>query len=176
MFTITKVDVDDLKVWRQCNRPGGTGGVGAYRDAWLSQAKTVAVASSPVNDPLNAVHRGGVVGTYKASWRVSHDAAPVWVAAGRLSNTADHAIIVEKGRSESRKPQLFSWTKWGGKIKWVGIDPSKARYAAGFPVSGKMSTKARAGSHVAEFSVEYAAKQPSPFAVARANNPYVPMM
>lgn len=166
----TRVVVRPRDVYHQMNREGGTGGAAAYRDALLSDAKLYAVMWSPVNDPLNAKHRGGAVGTYKASWKAQRDRAPMHLSRGRLRNTANHAIFVELGRSASKKPQRFSWTKWKGQIRWVGI--SKGAYLLGTKVSGYKGTRSRPGRHIAERAVTASLRSSVPVMAARLNSPY----
>jgi hypothetical protein len=164
-----RVTIDSRKVWRQCNRPGGTGGVGKFRDEFCATVKMIGIADSPVNNKLNAKHRGGVVGTYKRSWKVSRPASPLYIAAGRIENTAHHASIVEFGRSASFKYQRFSWTRWKGRIRWVGTTKK-----------GKVSpwgkkTKSRDGQHIMWNATQDAWRARAMIAaVARSSGPYVP--
>jgi hypothetical protein len=154
-FNIKKISIDPRKVWHQMNDVRGTGGGAAYRDALLGRALEIAVAASPVNDPANAVHRDGVVGTFKMSWVIDRSGGGQ-DSEGELINTAPHAVFVEEGRSASRKKQGFSWTEWGGQIRRV------------------KHTHARRGYHIAEGALSAAAKDPSIAALARRNNPYIP--
>jgi hypothetical protein len=74
--------------------------------AVLRRARTIA----PVNDRRNAVHRGLVTGTYKASiyakTRVGSNQRQTRFEAGAR---ASHATIVEFGRPAVRARQVFSW-------------------------------------------------------------------
>jgi hypothetical protein len=176
VFTVLRVEVDDNAVWKQLNGAGGTGGVAGYRDALLLHAQSIAVAWSPVNDPLNAKHRGGVVGTFQASWRVSRSRPAPWISAGRLRNVAGHAIYVERGRSASSKKQRFSWTRWGGRIRWAGdFGKYRAPFFLGTEISGMKGTRSRPPSPQAMPALSAALKSAAPIAVARANRPYRPM-
>lgn len=121
------------------NTPGGC--VRDFVDDLVEEARNYAVAASPKNKVANAMHRGGVVGTYKASWRTDRRGSNGSNVQGRLSNDADHAIIVEEGRSAAFKWQKFSWTKWGGGIQSV------------------RSTKARRGRHIAAKAIEKASRR-----------------
>lgn len=85
-------------------------------EKWLIETDYIAKATAPVNDPLNAMHRGGVVGIYKAGFRSRHTRTRTSIGFV-YRNVANHAIFVEKGRRASARPQVFSWTRKGGKIR-----------------------------------------------------------
>jgi hypothetical protein len=106
------------------------------RDAWMFDSFGAAFATAPVNDPLNAVHRGGVVGTYQASFRARR-LSNLGSEGFKLSNVSDHAAVVEFGRRPSTKPQTFSWTRTGGQIR---------RYKR---------TSGRDGEHIMADAVQY---------------------
>ena len=108
-----------------------------WREQALAVARTTALALAPVNNVLNAKHRGGVVGTYKASIRVERTGNQ-YGRGFRLGAYAPHAAIVENGRSASRKDQYFSWTAAGGIARWYD------------------STGARDGDHVIERAADAA--------------------
>jgi hypothetical protein len=101
-----KVHITDAQIIRALNTPGGA--VFEWSKERADQVRDTAVRNSPVNDPLDAVHRGGVVGVFKASWatiprRHGHQVGFV------VLNAADHAPYVEFGRTASTKRQRFSW-------------------------------------------------------------------
>lgn len=169
MFTLTtkNTKINSRALWRQLAMPGGTGGLGAYRDAFCTSTMTTAVTRSPVNKRLNALHRGGVVGTYVGAWDWSRsNKRGAWIVGGQVINTAPHAQVVELGRSSSREPQRFSWSKYPGKIRWyVGRKGSLLE-----------KTSARPGKHVLEGAAGTTAlDHASICARARANSPYSPL-
>ena len=114
-----RVVVSDELIIKALNVPGQP--VSNWRDRTGEMIISEAQANSPINDPLDAEHRGGIVGTYAASWYWDRYGNQHVVGA-RVGNVADHAIYVEYGRSASRKYQRFSWTGWGGEIRAVGGD------------------------------------------------------
>jgi len=113
-----KVHISDRAIISALNTPGGA--VFRWRDEIGQEIKRVAISLSPVNDELNAQHRGGVVGTYKKGWGWDRRGSRGHHVIARVTNSAAHAQYVEYGRSASRKMQIFSWTEWGGEIKRVG--------------------------------------------------------
>lgn len=113
-----RVDVRDALVISALNTPGG--GVYDWRNETEAKLLGALFADSPINDPLDAVHRGGVVGTYKRSW-VTRRQGNGHRIGFQAENFADHAIYVEYGRSASTKIQVFSWTGWHGDIRAVGF-------------------------------------------------------
>lgn len=126
------VRITDRLIINACNTPGGP--VYEWRDMVTARIREDAIVNSPINDPMNAQHRAEVVGTFQRSWapwdrRGSHGHNNI----GRVMNTADHAQIVEYGRSASRKMQIFSWTAWGPGIYRVG-GPRRIK-PKGFPGS-----------------------------------------
>jgi hypothetical protein len=112
-----RVDIKDALIISALNRPGG--GVNDWRNGTEEQLLARCYATSPVNDRLDAVHRGGVVGVYKASW-VTRRQGNGHRVGFQIENFSDHAIYVEEGRGPSHKFQTFSWTRWGGEIRSVG--------------------------------------------------------
>lgn len=120
-----KVLIRSTDVIRALNTPGGA--VREFVDEVSLDTLRYAEAASPVNDPLNAMHRGGVVGTYLAGWRFDRRGSRGHFVLGRVLNIAKHADIVEFGRGPAYTPivskeeggQRFSWTVWGGVIRTV---------------------------------------------------------
>jgi len=167
MASGVKVRIDDKAIISALNTPGG--GVYEWRDQIGQEVRSNAEGMAPINDPMNAEHRGGEVGTYKASFDFDRRGSSGHHVVARVLNTADHAIYVERGRSASWKMQIFSWTEWDGAIQRVGgpgklpdmIQISRRRFR---PLSrgeraynariGKMPkrvgdhTNARAGQHI----------------------------
>jgi len=127
-----KVSISDAAVIQALNTPGGA--VYEWRNDIERDILQRAFNTSPVNDPLNAVHRGGVVGVFKVSWVGDHIGSNGHIVRARIENFADHAIYVEEGRGASQKFQEFSWTQWNGEIRTVGRD--------------RLGTRAREGQHI----------------------------
>lgn len=132
------VHIDDRLIISALNTPGG--GVFEWRDNTARKIIDVAIAASPINNPLNAVHRGGVVGTFKASWGFDRRGSNGHRVQATIYNGADHAEFVEFGRSPSSEYQRFSWTVWGGEIRSVGGRGTRGRVGDG--------TAGRDGKHV----------------------------
>lgn len=88
-----------------------------WREQAMAVAKKTAQTLAPVNNPLNAKHRGGTVGTYLASIYVERTGNQ-YGRGFRLGARAPHAAIVENGRSASTKDQYFSWSAAGGVARW----------------------------------------------------------
>lgn len=112
------VKISDRAIISALNTPGGD--IYRWRDEVTREVWATAIATAPINNPLNAVHRGGVVGQYKAGFDWDRRGSSGHHTVGRVTNSVDYAIYVELGRSESRKLQIFSWTAWGGDIRRVG--------------------------------------------------------
>jgi hypothetical protein len=132
MATISavKVIIREADVITALNTKGGA--VREWVDEVGIDTLRNAEASAPVNNPLNARHRGGVTGTYAASFRYDRRGSRGHRVIGRVTNNADHAIYVEEGRGAAVTPfqgisntgrpiggQRFSWTVWGGAIRKV---------------------------------------------------------
>lgn len=137
-----RVDITDARIIAACNTPGGP--VYEWRNKKEDLVLSNAYKLSPVNRRLNAKHRGGVTGTFRASW-VSLRTGNQHHLGFNVENFADHAIFVEFGRSESTKRQTFSWIKWHGDIRTVG--GAGFEEAAGSATAGT-GTSARDGQHV----------------------------
>ena len=111
------VKITDRAVIRAVSTPGGPGF--EFMDTLADQIEDGAFRRSPVNNPANAMHRGGVTGTYKASWSWDRRGTGFHGIARRVLNSSGHASVVEYGRSMSQKFQVFSWTAWGGQIRYI---------------------------------------------------------
>ena len=112
-----KVHVTDRAIITALNTPGGA--VHSWRDEVTPRVMAHAIAHAPINDPLNAVHRGMVVGDYAAGFGWDRRGSSGHHVIGRVTNSAEHAIYVELGRRSSSKRQRFSWTEWDGDIRTV---------------------------------------------------------
>lgn len=100
------VKVTDRAIISALNTPGGA--VYEWRDEVGREVKRFAEAIAPVNNPGNAEHRGGEVGTYQRSFGFDRRGSSGHHVIARVTNDADHAIYVEYGRSSSTKLQIFS--------------------------------------------------------------------
>lgn len=147
------VHITDRTVITALNTPGGA--VYEWRDRVMNDIEDRAWARSPVNNPLNARHRGGVVGTYKRGWRVSRAGSNGHRVRMTISNVADHAVYVELGRSASGKYQVFAWTRWGGRTQWVGANTEFNRQRAGGLRRGGRRTAARPGKNILRNATNY---------------------
>jgi len=115
MATDVIVSISDKAIISALNTPGG--GVFEWRDKVALRVKARAETLAPVNDPLNALHRGAVVGVYRSKFRWDRIGSNQHRVRARIENTAPHAGVVEFGREGSIKFQQFSWTEWGGDIR-----------------------------------------------------------
>lgn len=144
MPTDVQVHISDATVISALNTPGGA--VYQWRNEIEDSILRRAYATSPVNNVLNAMHRGGVVGVFQASWVSTHVGSNGHRVRVTVENFADHAVYVEEGRSGSNKYQRFSWTKWNGTIRSVGGRENPAG-------SG---TRPRPGRHILKYAVNAA--------------------
>lgn len=132
MVATTKVVIRSSDIIRALNTPGGA--VREFVDEVSLDTLRYAEADSPINNPLNAQHRGGVTGTYFAGWRFDRRGSRGHRVLGRVFNIAEHAAIVEFGRGPAVTPviskteggQRFSWSVWGGSIRRVGYTGPRA--------------------------------------------------
>jgi hypothetical protein len=114
---MARVNINTATVWQGLHSRRGC--VREWVDDLAETTKRNAERAAPVNDPLNAVHRGGVVGTYKRSFGISGAGSNQHSTKRTVYNSAPHARIVEFGRRPTRKWQTFSWTFWKGDIRTV---------------------------------------------------------
>lgn len=158
----TRVTVTDRAIISALNTPGGA--VYRWRDEVGRETKRIAEGIAPINNPMNAEHRGGTVGTYQASFGFDRRGSSGHHVVARVTNDSDHADIVEFGRSSSSKMQVFSWAEFGGATVRVGGPGSISSFLQGKrtvsrrqaleafignlpPKIGK-STQAREGYHI----------------------------
>jgi len=78
------------------------------------RTKMRAISRSPRNNPLNATHRGGKVGTYQQSFKTSGKGSNGHWVQRTIWNTAPHAWVVEEGRADTRFGQRFYAKAWPG--------------------------------------------------------------
>jgi hypothetical protein len=102
-----KVTVTNRAIISALNTPGGA--IHDWRDMIGNEIENTAFANSPVNDPLNAMHRDGITGVYKAGWDWDRRGSSGHHVVARVTNAAPHAVFVEWGRTSSGKMQIFSW-------------------------------------------------------------------
>jgi hypothetical protein len=115
MASDVRVTINDFAIIQALNTPGGA--VYEWRDDIAQEIARDAREKSPVNPALNAVHRGGLRGTYKAGWAWTPLGSNQHLVRAYIYNESDHAYYVEFGRGKSGSPERFSWVKWGGKVK-----------------------------------------------------------
>lgn len=108
MAAEVEVHITDRAIISALNTPGGD--VFKWRDDVAVDTVRIAIGMSPVNDVLDALHRGGVVGTYKASWGFDRVGSNGHRVQATIYNGADHADIVEFGRRRSWRSETFAWT------------------------------------------------------------------
>jgi len=111
MASDVRVTVDDFAIIQALNTPGG--GVFEWRDDIADEIVRDAREHSPINNPLNAVHRGGGVGEYKSSWFWTPWGSNQHLVRAYIFNESDHAQLVEWGRrsTKGRGRERFSWAK-----------------------------------------------------------------
>lgn len=136
-----RVNITDASIISALNTPGGA--VFQWRDQTMLQIANRAYDTSPVNNVGNALHRGGVVGTYKLGWSTRRTGNQHRVGMV-VSNDAPHAQFVEFGRSASRKYQAFTWVK--------SFEPGELVEVGGDLGGG---TSARPGRHILRNATNY---------------------
>lgn len=142
-----KVVVLDSAIIGALNTPGRP--VSNWRDGVAQDIVRIARSTSPVNNVENAMHRGGFVGDYRASWDWDRGhSGNQHIVRAIVINYADHAQAVEYGTPGSSEFQVFSFTGWFGTTKWVGpATPRNFRRAAGTPRGGSRQ-KGYEGKHI----------------------------
>jgi hypothetical protein len=110
MASDVEVDITDIAIISALNTPGGA--IHGWRNETAIAITAQAIATAPVNDPLNATHRGGVVGTYKRSFGWDSVGSNGHRVRATIFNGAGHADIVEFGRRESGGYERFAWRGW----------------------------------------------------------------
>lgn len=128
------------------NTPGGI--AYEWRDERAKEIRDRARVMAPVNKPANAKHRGEIVGTYKRAFRWERGRGNADTMVAIIRNRAAHAIYVELGRRSSREYQKFSWTRWGGEIRYIGKRPK-------FIFQGVTKVRGRRGQSLQERTAQY---------------------
>lgn len=103
------VDISDRGVYIALHGP--TGLVSELRDNIQAATMSWALDLAPINHPLNARHRWGRVGVYKASFRDDRSGSNQHASRFTLFNHADHAYLVEYGRPMTFGYERFAWRK-----------------------------------------------------------------
>lgn len=136
--------ISNALVIKALNTPGGSGGVYRWVEGFADDVLRIAVAKAPVNNPLNANHRSGGVGTYKRSFHISRIGSNAHALRRSIYNDAPHARIVEYGRRSTR----FAPKKVRGR--YVSSDPwERFTWAAiGGRVYFAAGTGGRNGNHI----------------------------
>lgn len=127
------VNITDVQIIEALNTPGGP--VFRWRDETAEMTIRIAQATGPVNDVLNALHRGGVVGTYIRSFGWDRVGSNGHQVRATITNDCDHADIVELGRHTSHGFERFTW---------------RSAVPPGAEVWTRRGTGGREGKHVLE--------------------------
>lgn len=128
-----EVNISDVTIIAALNTPGGP--VFRWRDETAELTIRIGQLTGPINDPLNARHRGGVVGTYVRSFGYDRVGSNGHQVRATITNDCDHADIVELGRHHSSSFEIFSWRS--------AVPPGAIIYS-------KRGTGGREGKHVLE--------------------------
>lgn len=105
-----KIQITDAQIIAALNSPGGP--VRRWADEVGALVTLQAQATAPVNSILNALHRGGAVGGFKAGFSWDRRGSNGHNAIVNITNSADHAVYAELGRSASSEKQVFTWEGW----------------------------------------------------------------
>lgn len=116
-----RVDIDPVRFFRATNGPGGV--TRQFMNRVRIQTADHLQRNAPRNSPQNERHRERGSPNYALGFKTEMYGNQSGTGF-RLSNTVNHAAVVEFGRSGSTKNQVFSWKKWGGEIR---RSPTKAR-------------------------------------------------
>ena len=109
MPVLIDVDITSFGIISVLNTPGGD--VFNWRDRIANEIVNLCRENSPTNKRANAMHRGGVTGSFKASWRWDRVGSNGDEVKAFIENWAGHAVYVELGRGASHGYEKFSWTR-----------------------------------------------------------------
>lgn len=140
-----RTTITTATVYKALHTPGGNVQQFATRVGRSATGK--ARQWSPTNDVYSAMHRGGVVGTYKASWYSKRIQGNQHASKIEVGNRANHAIFVEEGRMPSWRRQAFTW-RFGPSRRgypWMYVGPGR-RFK---------KTRGRAGRHILRDSMAW---------------------
>jgi len=111
-----RVKIDEHAIIQALNTPGG--GVVDWLAEQGELVKEEAEAIAPINDEMDAQHRGGVVGLYAAAFDTNLTDYGSRRPKVHIFNDMEYAIYVEEGGpGASGTKQSFSWTGWEGEIR-----------------------------------------------------------
>jgi hypothetical protein len=102
MAASVRTVISDALIIKALNTPGGSGGV--YKEMERIRRSTLAIARgiAPTGKPVNAMHRGGAVGKYRASFGSDRRGSNGHYVRRAMYNSADYAYYVEHGRGSSK--------------------------------------------------------------------------
>jgi hypothetical protein len=164
MAAVVRTEFSTALIIKALNTPGGSGGVAREMDRIRRSTIALARLSAPVNNPDDAMHRGGVTGTYKAAFKSDRKGTNGHYVRRAVFNDADHAIIVEQGRRSTRKDlsllhylRLRSWIRRTG-----GVPRGWERYSSvhtGGVIVTSPGTRGRDGQHTLERAFDEAIRR-----------------
>lgn len=171
MASVTFNTINTVSIWKALNAPGQP--VSDYTEKISKKVMRLAIAGSPVNHPENAMRPGHhPPGLYKASWRhVPARSNSLSQVAFAVTNLANHAMVVEKGKPYVRKRQVFTWQHAresrllkSGRYGYRKAPPgflvsTKVVHAWGYPSRANPSPAPRRGHRVLEKAASTVAKQ-----------------
>lgn len=113
MAKFVATEISDVLIIKATNT-AGKGVVARWLSGVVTRVIAQCEATAPVSDPLDRLHREwDEGGTYKASFDALGKAGSNGHKIRRaVSNTAPHAIFVERGRSATSKDQYYSSKAW----------------------------------------------------------------
>jgi len=118
--------ISDTLILRALHFPGKP--LFRWRDNFAKDVHRIAKHHAPVGHEINALHRGGITGTYKAGLTWNRRGSRGHVSVARIEANAPHSRYVENGRNPSYEPQFFSWSgyarMYAGKKAFPPGDPA----------------------------------------------------
>ena len=113
MARLVHTEISDILIIKACNTETGTGGVARWLSGVQNRVLARCIETAPVNDFVDRMHRPwDPGGTYRDSFVALGKVGNGHVIQRAVSNTAPHAIFVERGRSGSSKWQFYSSKRW----------------------------------------------------------------
>src|SRR4029079_18320733 len=164
MATSVRTVISNPLIIRALNTPGGSGG--AYKEMERIRRSTLAIARgiAPLGNPENAMHRGGLVGTYKASFKSDKRGSSGHYLIRRMYNTADHAYYVEHGRGSTKF--TLGLREYMRQRNWIartgGVPRRWERYSSTFSggvIITSPGTSGWEGFHTMEISFDEAMRR-----------------
>lgn len=113
MAEFVATEISEILIIEACNS-AGKGIVARWLSGVLTRIIAECEATAPVSNPDDRLHRPwDPGGTYKASFeRLGKEGSNQHIIRRGVSNTAPHAVFVERGRKASTKPQYYSSKLW----------------------------------------------------------------